>query len=131
MNQYYKTDIINSANTQELLVKTMEENQELQAELKKNHTDILTNDRKTYYETTASDKLTLWYRFWWYVYYIVVVILAIALFASPSQLSIVKKIALLVVVVFYPYYIHYIVNWYIQFKNALYQKLPKNMYNNL
>jgi len=131
MNEYYKTDIENCKNTQELLVKTIEENAQLQLELRQTRGDILTNDRKTYYENSANEKLDTWYKFWWYVYYISVFILLIALFLSSSDLSIVVKIIVFILVLFYPYYISYIVDWIAQFGRSIAETVPKSVYNNL
>jgi len=131
MNQYYKTDVLNSRNTEELLDKIIAENGALERKLKNSHTDILTNDRKTYYEQSAYEQLQLWYRFWWYIYYIVTLMFVIAVFASPSQLSIAVKIGLILLLVFYPYYISYIVDWTHDFGMGIYNSFPKTVYNNL
>jgi len=131
MNQYYNTDIINSRYTKELLANIRKKNLLLKAELRKKQTDILTNDRKTYYENTAYDNLSTWYRFWWYFYYILVFVFVIAIFVSPNSLSMIKKILLLVLLLFYPYYIDYVRNWMYTFYMNIYNSLPKSVYNNL
>lgn len=131
MNMYYKTDVVNSANTEELLDKTIEENIQLQEELDKQHMDILTNDRKTYYETDAYERLQLWHTFWWYAYYIIVAVFAISVFVSSSQVSIAIRIVLLVLLVFYPYYIAYITNILYNFVMTVYNSLPRSVYNSL
>ena len=69
MNQYLNTALINSEYTSELFKKYTSDNQELKLQLRNSRGDILTNDRKTYYETEALTQLKLWYRFWWYIYY--------------------------------------------------------------
>jgi hypothetical protein len=131
MNEYYKTDIINCRNTEELLDNVIEENTKLQYELRNSHTDILTNDRKTYYENDAYDKLKMWYKVWWYIYYILVVVFLLGIFFSPSQTSIIKKIVLLVLLIFYPYYVNYIATWLYKGITSLYNSMPKSVYNNL
>jgi hypothetical protein len=131
MNEYYKTDVENCKNTQELLIKTIEENDKLQLELRKTRGDILTNDRKTYYENNASDKLDVWYKFWWYVYYIAVIILLIALVMTPSSLSIIVKVLLFILVSCYPYYISYIIDWIYAFITSIRDTVPKSVYNKL
>jgi hypothetical protein len=131
MNQYLNTALINSEYTSELFNKYADENIELKLQLRDSRGDILTNDRKTYYETDAIIQLQLWYRLVWYIYYILMIVFAIAMVVSPSQLTMVKKVVIFVLLIFYPYYIDYIVRWihglYINMRN----KLPKNVYNDL
>jgi len=131
MNQYLNTALINSEYTSELFKKYASENQELKLQLRNSRGDILTNDRKTYYETDALNQLELWYRFWWYIYYILILVFTIALFVSPSQLTMIKKVVIFVLLLFYPYYIDYIVRWVQGIYTNIYNSLPKNVYNDL
>jgi ABC-type multidrug transport system fused ATPase/permease subunit len=131
MNQYYNTSLINSSYTKELLEEYSEKNSELKLKLRDNHGDILTNDRKTYYESTALDRLKLWYTFYWYIYYIFVIIFLLAIFLSPSKLSIIVKLIILILLVFYPYYIDYVSNMIFTNIKNVYNSLPKSVYNNL
>ena len=131
MNQYLNTALINSEYTSELFKKYTSDNQELKLQLRNSRGDILTNDRKTYYETEALTQLKLWYRFWWYIYYILILVFTIALFISPSQLTMIKKVVLFVLLIFYPYYIDYIVRWVQGLYMSIYNRLPKNVYNDL
>jgi hypothetical protein len=98
MNQYLNTALINSEYTSELFKKYTSDNQELKLQLRNSRGDILTNDRKTYYETEALTQLKLWYRFWWYIYYILILVFTIALFVSPSQLTMIKKVVLFLII---------------------------------
>lgn len=131
MNQYLNTALINSEYTSELFKKYTSDNQELKLQLRNSRGDILTNDRKTYYETEALTQLKLWYRFWWYIYYILILVFTIALFVSPSQLTMIKKVVLFVLLIFYPYYVDYIVRWVQGLYMSIYNRLPKNVYNDL
>jgi len=131
MNTYLNTALINSENTKELLKEYLEKNQLLKAKLRERHGDILTNDRKTYYETEAYENLVLWYRFFWWIYYIVVLMLILALVFSGSGLTLIKKIVIAIVFIFYPYYIDYVVKWIYGKIMWLLSKIPKNVYNNL
>ena len=45
-----------------------EQNTDLDTNIKTHHSDLLTNDRKTYYEQNATSSLKTWYRFFWYIY---------------------------------------------------------------
>jgi hypothetical protein len=131
MNQYYDTAIINSKYTKELLKDYSDKNVDLKLKLRNRHGDILTNDRKTFYETDALERLQLWYKFWWYIYYMLIIVFVIAIIGSPSQLSFIKKSIILILLVFYPYYINYISKLVYNFYMSIYNNLPKNVYNNL
>jgi hypothetical protein len=131
MNDFYNTSLINSNYTQELLNQYSEKNAELKLKLRDNQGDILTNDRKTYYENNALDRLKLWYTFWWYIYYIFVLIFLLAIFLSPSRFSIIIRLIVLILLVFYPYYIDYVFTNVSNFFKNMYNSLPKSVYNNL
>ena len=131
MNNYLNTAIINSKNTTDLLKEYLNKNQLFKIKLRERRGDILTNDRKTYYEMEAIDRLVLWYRFYWYVYYILSVVLVLAFIFSPSGLSRMVKIGVAVLVILYPYYIDYINKWVYGEYTWVQNSIPKNVYNNL
>ena len=131
MDNYLNTALINSNYTKELLKSYTEKNQELKLLLRNRQGDILTNDRKTYYETDALERLQMWYKLWWYIYYILVIVLSIALFVSPNNLGIISKIVLMTVLMAYPSFIDYIIKWVKGLFMGIYSNLPKNVYNEL
>jgi hypothetical protein len=131
MNKYYSTAVINSNYTKDLLIEYDKKNKELKLQLRDRRGDILTNDRKTYYENDALDRLKLWHRFWWYIYYLLVLVFLISIFLVKSQMTILKKIVITALLIFYPYYIEFIVNCIYEFFSNIYKNLPKNVYNNL
>ncbi len=131
MNKYYNTAVINSNYTKDLLNDYNEKNKELKLQLRDRRGDILTNDRKTYYENDALDSLKQWHRFWWYIYYLLVLVFLISIFLVNSQMTIGKKVIMSVLLIFYPYYIEFIVNKVYDFFSNIYKNLPKNVYNNL
>jgi hypothetical protein len=131
MNLYLNTALTNSENTKQLLKEYLDKNQELKQILRDRHGDILTNDRKTYYETSALERLTLWYKFLWYIYYIFVIIFILAIFLSPSNLQWYIKLLIIILLVFYPYYINSIVTWLYNIWKSIVESIPKNVYNNL
>jgi hypothetical protein len=131
MNSYLNTALTNSENTQELLVEYIDKNQALKLKLRESRGDILTNDRKTYYEMEALNSLYSWYSFFWYIYYILVIVLLLSFAFSPNEISIQKKGVILVLFMFYPYYINYIVQGIFHMWHSLAERLPKNVYNNL
>lgn len=131
MNVYLNTALINSTYTEDLLEEYLKKNSFLKLKLKESRGDIITNDRKTFYETAELDKLLLWHRFFWYVYYILCVMLVLALILSPSDLSIAKKIVIAILVIAYPYYIDYVFRWFYGIWKNIESNLPKNVYNDL
>jgi hypothetical protein len=131
MNNYLNTALINSKYTKELLQNYLEKNKILKLQLKESYGDILTNDRKTYYETDALNTLTFWYKLFWYIYYVLVIMLSLAFIFSPIKLLKIQKIIISVLVIFYPYYIDSIVRWVYGLWKFIASRLPKNVYNNL
>lgn len=135
MNQYLNTATINSNYTKELLAKYVTKNQELKDELRSTRGDILTNDRKTYYETDALNTLESWYKFMLGIYYLLAIVLLIFFVTNwtvgSAVTSLFKKIIVFILVFFYPFYIHYVLRMLSQFFAGIYNKLPKNVYNSL
>ena len=131
MNKYYNTALINSNYTKDLLNEYDKKNKELKLKLRDRRGDILTNDRKTYYENDAQESLKLWYRLWWYIYYMLVLVFLLSIFLVKNQITNGKKLILTVLLIFYPYYIEFIVNWIYELFAYIYTNLPKNVYNNL
>ena len=131
MNVYLNTALINSKYTTELLENYLEKNKQLKLQLKERYGDILTNDRKTYYETDALNTLTFWYKLFWYIYYVLVIILVLVFIFSSIDLPKITKIIISLLVIFYTYYIDHVVRWVYGLWKLLISRLPKNVYNNL
>jgi len=132
MNTYYNSDIINSKHTEELHDEYVNKVNYLEKEIKEAYGDILTNDRKTYYETEALEGLKNWYTLLWYCYYLVVSVFILLTFFSPNDMSIIKKILFTIFIIVYPYLtypvLHYIYNWFVRIYYILF---PKNVYKTL
>jgi hypothetical protein len=131
MNLYLNTAIINSEHTKELLKQYIEKNELLKTKLGERRGDILTNDRKTYYETEALNYLKLWYKFMFIVFYIMFAMLVLSFIFSSHSVSLVKSIVVSILFVFYPYYISILTNKIYNIFKFIFDKLPKNVYNNL
>ena len=130
MNSYYSTELENSSNTKELYNIYLVKNREIQKSIKGHHGDVLTNDRKTYYETDALEKLLAWYDLFWYMYYAIVIIFVISIGFNES-IGIPKKIIFIFFAVIYPYIIDYILKKIYSFFHSIWKQLPKNVYNDL
>jgi hypothetical protein len=130
MNSYYNTELINSDHTKELYAVYLEKNKVIQDGIKNHHADVLTNDRKTYYETEALEELKNWYTFFLYVYFFVMCIFGFALFFKTS-LHFIVRIIILLIACWFPYYIDFIVRFIYGVFHSAWKQLPKNVYNDL
>ena len=131
MNQYLNSVLISSSHSENLLDELLKKNKELKLKLRKDHGDILTNNRKTYYQEEAIERLKLWYKFWWYIYYALVVVFSLCWFLVPTDISNFKRILITLLLVFYPFYIDFILRTIYGFFYRIYRNLPKNVYNDL
>jgi hypothetical protein len=131
MNEYYNTELTNSLYTKELYDVYLEKNKLVQAAIKNNHADVLTNDRKTYYETEALEDLKNWYTFLWYVFYLFVMPIFIFTLFLKSSLHFIVRIIIVYIAFAYPYYIDPILRWIYGIFHSFWKQLPKNVYNDL
>ena len=131
MNSYYNTEVINSANTIELYEEYLKKNADLEKSIKELHGDVLTNDRKTYYENDAIDNVKLWRKFFKICYYILVVAYIISIFVSTSEMSRVKQIVIAIILAVYPFIIDPIVKWLYSMYLSLKNNAPSNVYMKL
>ena len=128
VNNYYNTDLINSKNTFELYNNYLKENKLSEKIINNAHGDILTNDRKSFYEIQEYDMLDGWYTLFISIYYILVVVFILGLFFSPNQMKIFQKIGILVILIIYPFIADYIFSFLVGIINKLRQIIPKNVY---
>lgn len=131
MNTLLNTALITSEHTIKLFEDYSTKNIALKLKLKEKYGDILTNDRKTYYESEALDNLKSWYKFFLIVYVILLIILCLSLVFAPNNLTIMQYIIISVLTVFYPLYIDYLVRWIYGIWSSFLKRLPKNVYNDL
>lgn len=121
--------LINYRNIVDLYIQYKEENIELTKELKDGNGDILTNDRKTYYENQQIDGLnTIYYYIIWIIYIIILICFAFFSFVYPSKFSFKIRVLLLVIFVILPFISTFLLGKVIQFFYWLFGLLPKNVY---
>lgn len=122
---------LNMNNVNELLVKYMKENKHLKDDISNVSSDILTNDRKTYYEDQSIDRLKFFYKWMKYIYAFIVVVYLFCIFLVPTQTSMKKEIFIFVLLCLYPFIILPI----FRLLNIIYKKImnymPKNVYKTL
>lgn len=125
----YEGLLINFKNVAELYLKYKTENVQLIKDLKDETSDVLTNERKTYYEDQKIDGLKGFY------YYILLGIYIICLIGFiifslmyPSQTSFIKKIVTFIGFILLPFFSTWILDNFIYLIYTLYELLPKNVY---
>ena len=129
LNFYYNSDIINSKNSIELYNNYFNKNKETELNIRNSNSDVLTNDRKSYYEIQELDNLNKWYSIFIWIYYILLLGLFLGSIFIKNQLSIITKVGLMVVLLFYPVYIERIIAFFISIlQNINLYLFPKNVY---
>ena len=125
----YEGLLLNFKNVAELYLKYKTENVQLIKDLKDETNDVLTNERKTYYEDQKIDGLKSFY------YYILLGIYIICLIGFiifslmyPSQSSLIKKIVTFICFILLPFFSTWILEKFIYLIYTLYELLPKNVY---
>jgi len=125
----YEGLLINFKNVAELYLNYKKENVQLIKDLKNETNDVLTNERKTYYEDQKIDGLKGFY------YYILLGIYIICLIGFiifslmyPSQSSLVKKLLTIIGFILLPFLSTWILGKIINLVYVLYELLPKNVY---
>jgi hypothetical protein len=131
MNSYYNTELTNSSYTKELYAVYLEKNKLIQNTIKNHHADVLTNDRKTYYETEAIDELKNWHTFFGYVFYLFAMPLFTFALIARTSFHFIARIFIELIALAYPYYADPIARSIYGFFNSLWKSLPKNVYNDL
>ena len=125
----YEGLLINFKNVAELYLNYKKENVQLIKDLKNETNDVLTNERKTYYEDQKIGGLKGFY------YYILLGIYIICLIGFiifslmyPSQSSFIKKIVSIIGFIALPFLSTWILGKIIYLIYTLYELLPKNVY---
>ena len=131
MNSYYNTELTNSSYTKELYAVYLEKNKLVQNSIKNHHADVITNDRKTYYETEALIDLKNWHIFFWYAFYLFAMPIFTFTLISKSSLHFIIKIIIELIALTYPYYVDPVSRSIYGFFHSFWKNLPKNVYNDL
>jgi hypothetical protein len=120
---------INFRNVVDLYTNYKKENVLLFKKLKDESNDVLTNERKTYYEDQQNDVLNLYYYYFLIVLYCIVVIcFLIFSIIYPSSIDWKIRVFLGLLFVILPFISTFIFGKIIQIVYWLYSLLPKNVY---
>jgi len=127
--QTYNGLIINLRNLLDLYKKYKRENMELHKQIKTETNDILTNNRKTYYEDQENENLNNYYYYILILIYIVVVICFIIFsLIYPSNMTLKGKIIAILFFVILPFISTRILGTIVSFGYWLFSLFPKNVY---
>jgi hypothetical protein len=122
----------NLTNVFDLYLKYTQENAALTKKLKDESNDILTNERKTYYQDQGIDNLKFYYYYFLLTIYIICVILfSIFNFIYPSQFSVKIRIGILVMLLLLPFISTWILAKIILFIYTIYEILPTNTHKTI
>jgi len=119
---------VNLQNVEELYNRYKNQKIKLFKDLKNNTSDVLTNDRKTFYEEQGIEKLNFWYFYVLITVYVICVIWYIVIsFIYPSQLNWKHRLSVLVCLVALPFVSSYLLNIVLSIINFIYGFMPKKV----
>ena len=125
----YNGLLINFRNVFDLHRQYKKENEIMAKKLKEDSNDILTNERKTFYEDQEIDSLNKYYYYiLTTIYTIVVICFAVFSLLYPSQMSWKIKLFLLIVLIILPFISTLLLGKIVSISYWLFGLLPKNVY---
>ena len=128
----YSGLLLNLKNIFDLFLKYKEENIKLFKQLKDETNDVLTNDRKTYYQDQGIDNLKFYYHYFFLLIYIIAILAYIVYnFMYTSPFSILVRIVILVVMILLPFISTWILGKIIGIIYDIYNWLPKNAHKQI
>ena len=127
----YSGLLLNFAHIVELYTKLVKENAVLTLEVKNKTSDVLTNDRKTYYEDQSIDNLSFYYYIILVIYIIFLIGFAVSIFVFPSASTRGTLIGILVFFIIYPFICVRIFKFLYYIKDKIMGVLPKDVYKDI
>lgn len=131
LNARYNDNLVIDNNLNELYDMYQDQNTDLDSNIKSHYSDSLTNDRKTYYESTALETLVNWNSFFFYLYLTLLFAFVLGIFLSPIRIPKYQTIIIAIIMLLYPFLIDSIVALFNKFFNKIAALYPKNVYNTL
>jgi hypothetical protein len=126
----YEGLLLNFNNVADLYLKYKKENVQLIRELKNETSDVLTNERKTFYADQKIEGLNgFYYYFLLTIYVICVICFGVFSIIYPSQTNWKIKMATFIGFMLLPFFSTLILGKIIYFIYILYDMLPKNVYS--
>jgi len=132
LNDLYETLYTNYDYLEDLYENYGTVNGSLKKDINKETGDVVTNDRRTYYETQNYNYLKNWYIVYKFIYIVIIIVFIIFLFFRKSEYSFVSRIVILIFFILYPIYITQSVFWI--WDNVIlriWELLPSNIYKSI
>ena len=127
----YSSLYSNYNNINQLNNNYINENNNLNDALVNESDDVLTNERKTFYEDQSITNLNSYYYYLLYIYIILFIIHLAYMFYMPSTVSLFRKISILIFLLLLPLFSGKVLSLIIYILHKLYNLLPKNVYTTL
>lgn len=125
----YNGLLTNLDNVFELYYKYKNENNELYKTYQNTSSDVLTNERKTYYQDQGVSFLNYIYKYIILTIYVIIVIAYFIFnFIYPTQYNFKYRIIIFIILVILPYISAYILSYLIKLLYTIYNLLPKNVH---
>lgn len=128
----YSGLLTNYNNVYELYFNYVHENKSLEKRYEDEHSDVTTNDRKTYYENQEIDFLNLIYKYMLLGIYIITVIVyffSVFLYSSPFNWK--MRFLILVFLIILPFISTWLLGAIVYLIYKIYELLPKNVFKRL
>lgn len=129
--QSYQSSYVNLSNVNELSENYIDENKYLEKISGKISSDIVTKDRKTYYEDQSIERLKYFYKWMKYIYIFLLIVYFLCIFLIPPQISIKKEIIIFIFLIIYPFIVQPVIKFCIFIFMKITSVLPKNVYTSL
>ena len=127
----YSGLLLNFANIVEFYKKLVKENKILTLAVKNKTSDVLTNDRKTYYEDQTIDNLAFYHTIIMSIYIIFLIGFAVSIFVFPSASSKGSLLAILIFFIIYPFICVRIFNFFYYIKDIIMGVFTKDVYSDI
>jgi hypothetical protein len=127
----YSGLLLNFNHVSDLYIKLVQENTKLELEVKNKFSDVLTNDRKSYYEDQNIDNLRFYHKIFMGLYIIILIVFVVSIFMFPSSLSKGVLFAILIIFIIYPFVCNKIFLFLFNIYNSILNVLPKNVYKDI
>ena len=127
----YSGLLLNFAHIVELYKKLVKENADLTLALKNKTADVLTNDRKTYYEDQTIDNLNFYHTIILIMYIIFLIGFAVSIFLFPSSSSRGSLLGILLFFIIYPFICVRIFKFLYYIKDIIIGIFPKDVYSDI
>lgn len=121
---------VNYAHVVEYYDDLVQKNKIMTLSLKNKSSDIVTNDRKTYYEDQKVDSLYFYYRVILFIYLVVLISYAVSIIFRPAEMGRKKQTIILVIFIIYPFVAARLFLFVGDMVEKLKTVLPKNVYRN-